>query len=71
VQSPPTANSQTSRQIALDQFRKDLKQASKGPEIMAISYSRKVLGQTGTGHFSPVGAYSEKDDKLLILDVAR
>lgn len=31
---------------------------------MAISYSRKTLGQTGDGHFSPVGAYSEKDDMV-------
>ncbi|GAA5958325.1 hypothetical protein JCM3765_004792 [Sporobolomyces pararoseus] len=73
VQSPSVVGSPTteSRHSALEQFRNDLKKASKGPEIMAISYSRKVLGQTGTGHFSPVGAYSEKDDKLLILDVAR
>ena len=73
VQSPsiPGSPNTQSRQSALKQFRDDLKKASKGPEIMAISYSRKVLGQTGTGHFSPVGAYSEKDDKLLILDVAR
>lgn len=70
--SPPTNSlSKTSREASLDQFRADLKKASRGKGTMAISYSRKALGQTGSGHFSPIGAYSEKDDKVLILDVAR
>ncbi|GAA5828275.1 hypothetical protein JCM5353_003983 [Sporobolomyces roseus] len=62
---------ETDRKTALEEFRRDLKKATRAEEIMAISYSRKVLGQTGTGHFSPVGAYSPSDDKLLVLDVAR
>lgn len=32
---------------------------------------RKSLGQTGDGHFSPVGGFNEAEDKVLILDVAR
>ena len=36
-----------------------------------MSYTRKVLGQTGTGHFSPIGAYDEASDKVLLLDTAR
>lgn len=36
-----------------------------------MSYDRSVLQQTGSGHFSPVGAYDPVSDKLLILDVAR
>ena len=75
VQSPPNPASgpmsRESRDAALAQFRRDLSRASRGDGVMALSYSRKVLGQTGTGHFSPVGAYSEQDDKVLILDVAR
>nr|AIS24729.1 phytochelatin synthase [Sporobolomyces primogenomicus] len=63
--------SRSSRQAGLEQFRHDLKKASRGQGTMAISYSRQALGQTGTGHFSPVGAYSERDDQVLILDVAR
>jgi len=69
VVSPPLV--ETDRKTALEEFRRDLKKATRAEEIMAISYSRKVLGQTGTGHFSPVGAYSPSDDKLLVLDVAR
>ncbi|GAA5865539.1 hypothetical protein JCM1840_001436 [Sporobolomyces johnsonii] len=59
------------REEAIARFRDDLKKASRGETVMAVSYSRKALGQTGSGHFSPVGAYCEEDDKVLILDVAR
>lgn len=39
---------------------------------MAVSYSRRSLGQTGSGHFSPVGGYSSANGGMvLILDVAR
>ncbi|GMI00763.1 hypothetical protein TrST_g5019 [Triparma strigata] len=40
-------------------------------KYLAVSYSRKHLSQTGDGHFSPVGAYDSKTDKILILDTAR
>mmetsp|Transcript_29248 Transcript_29248/g.67339 ORF Transcript_29248/g.67339 Transcript_29248/m.67339 type:complete len:522 (-) Transcript_29248:188-1753(-) len=40
-------------------------------ECVVISYSRESLGQTGTGHFSPIGGYHEGSDSVLILDVAR
>ena len=39
--------------------------------IIIASYSRKVLNQTGTGHFSPLGGYHEGSDMVLIMDVAR
>lgn len=39
--------------------------------LLAISYSRQSLGQTGSGHFSPVAAYDEATDSVLILDTAR
>lgn len=39
--------------------------------FLVVSYTRKVLGQTGTGHFSPIGAYDEASDNVLILDTAR
>ena len=44
---------------------------SKEREVLVVSYSREVLGQTGAGHFSPVGGYHPSKDALLILDVAR
>jgi glutathione gamma-glutamylcysteinyltransferase len=38
---------------------------------LIASYSRGVLGQTGAGHFSPVGGYHARSDAVLVLDVAR
>jgi len=38
---------------------------------MIVSYDRRTLGQTGDGHFSPVGGYHAASDHALILDVAR
>jgi len=40
-------------------------------ECLVVSYSRKVLQQTGDGHFSPLAAYDEESDSVLILDTAR
>lgn len=39
--------------------------------FIIASYSRKGLGQTGDGHFSPIGGYHAERDLVLILDVAR
>jgi len=47
---------------------------SDGPKILeclVVSYSRKVLNQTGDGHFSPLAAYDKLSDSVLILDTAR
>ena len=40
-------------------------------QVMIVSYSRKALGQTGDGHYSPIGGYHAESDQVLILDVAR
>eukprot|EP00586_Coscinodiscus_wailesii_P020808 CAMPEP_0172517008 /NCGR_PEP_ID=MMETSP1066-20121228/281044_1 /TAXON_ID=671091 /ORGANISM="Coscinodiscus wailesii, Strain CCMP2513" /LENGTH=160 /DNA_ID=CAMNT_0013298753 /DNA_START=258 /DNA_END=737 /DNA_ORIENTATION=- len=39
--------------------------------LLISSYARSALGQTGCGHFSPIAAYHEQSDQVLILDVAR
>jgi len=39
--------------------------------VVVVSYSRKQLGQTGDGHYSPIGGYHRASDQVLILDVAR
>jgi glutathione gamma-glutamylcysteinyltransferase len=39
--------------------------------ILVACYSRRILGQTGSGHFSPIAAYDEVSDRVLILDTAR
>jgi glutathione gamma-glutamylcysteinyltransferase len=44
--------------------------APSGKHVVA-AYSRAALGQTGTGHYSPVGGYHRGRDMALLLDVAR
>ncbi|MDD9943793.1 MAG: phytochelatin synthase family protein, partial [Myxococcales bacterium] len=54
-------------------FRTDLLssvRAPRGPFLVA-NYSRSVLGQTGSGHFSPLAAVHAERDMVLVLDVAR
>ncbi len=38
---------------------------------IVASTSRKVLGQTGDVHFSPIASLNLKEDRLLLLDAAR
>lgn len=40
-------------------------------EIMAISFSRQTLGQTGDGHFSPIAALDLETNSVLMFDTAR
>jgi glutathione gamma-glutamylcysteinyltransferase len=42
-----------------------------GGRVVIASYDRAVLGQTGQGHFSPIGGYHAPRDLALVLDVAR
>lgn len=58
--------------VSLAAFREHvcrLTQTNK--ELLAMCYSRKLLGQTGDGHWSPIGAFDAKSDMVLILDQAR
>lgn len=71
VVSPLLDCSPGEREAGLERFREELRKVSKGKGAMALSYSRKTLGQTGDGHFSPIGAICEEKDMVLILDVAR
>jgi len=45
--------------------------SSANNQFLAVSYTRKVVGQTGDGHFSPIAAYDEASDNVLVLDTAR
>jgi len=61
------------------EFRRVVKRTCTAPSatttqptsFLVVSYTRKVIGQTGSGHFSPIGAYDEASDHVLILDTAR
>jgi glutathione gamma-glutamylcysteinyltransferase len=39
--------------------------------VLIVNYSRFPLGQTGDGHFSPIGGYHAPSDQVLVLDTAR
>lgn len=70
---------------SLDDFRKAVKDACIETEhdddsvneevivdkVLIASYSRRTLGQTGSGHFSPIAAYDQESDSVLIMDTAR
>ena len=36
-----------------------------------LNFSRPILGQTGSGHFSPIAAWHPASDMALVLDTAR
>ena len=40
-----------------------------GDDFVLVNYARRALGQEGGGHISPLGAYDERSDSFLIMDV--
>jgi len=54
-------------------FREAARSISQSSErqCLVVCYSREFLGQSGAGHFSPVGGYHEGSDSVLVMDVAR
>lgn len=58
--------------MTLDQFRAALKENMRsGDRMMLLNFDRKELNERGNGHWSPVAAFHEASDSILILDVAR
>jgi glutathione gamma-glutamylcysteinyltransferase len=55
----------------LANWRSALATAARGDAVILAAYDRSALGQTGSGHFSPIGGYHATRDMALILDVAR
>ncbi|KAI9593168.1 phytochelatin synthase [Syncephalis fuscata] len=62
-------------EFTFDNFVADLRRVTSrmdNGEHMVVSYARATLGQTGDGHFSPIGAfYPGRPHYALVLDVAR
>lgn len=54
-------------------FREALRRSVERPAgpFLVAGYDRAALGQTGAGHYSPLGAWHEASDRVLVLDVAR
>ena len=58
--------------FTLDAFRKTVKEVCQtGDFALVLSFRRKIIGQSGGGHFAPVGGYCPKGDLVLMLDPAR
>ncbi len=73
LQSHP-ANAKVVHALAttLADFRREAAQNLKTPgDYIVINYYRSAIGMEVSGHFSPLGAYSESADKFLVMDVAR
>lgn len=60
-------------ETGVEQFRADVLKSStqEGSPLLVVNYSRRGLGQTGDGHFSPIGGYHADSDSVLLLDTAR
>jgi hypothetical protein len=58
--------------LKLEEFRKIIRDTTgtKG-RFALVNFDRKVVGEVGGGHWSPIAAYHPKTDSVLVLDVAR
>lgn len=60
------------KQCTLNFFRSWVKSCTSLTDcLMTVNFHRKTVGQTGTGHYSPLAGYNSKRDMVLILDVAK
>jgi hypothetical protein len=58
--------------VSLGQFRQLLVQNLQTPQdFIVINYLRRAIGQESGGHISPIAAYHEATDQVLVLDVSR
>lgn len=58
--------------LSLDQLRTLIKTTLLDQHSRVIAdFDRRVLGQEGSGHYSPVVAYDSTSDSILIADVAK
>lgn len=65
------ANHYYGQQLSLRHFRAIVKTSlSQINHYLIVQYSRPALHQQGSGHISPIAAYDQKTDRVLIEDVA-
>lgn len=54
-----------------EKMREMLKEALQDPnKVVLVNFYRPALGLSGAGHYSPVAAYDQKADAVLVMDVA-
>jgi len=68
-----SATTRYADEASCEDLRADIEKISRSEygKVMVLSYNRGDLGQTGSGHFSPLGGYLAKEQLVLVLDVAR
>lgn len=56
---------------SIDEFRDAVRAnlANEG-DFLLVNYQRSEVGQAPMGHISPIAAYDEQSDRVLVLDVA-
>ncbi len=66
------ADFQYASDLTTDELRDIVKDTLQDTDKrLVINYTRQAIDQEGGGHISPVAAYDEDNDKVLILDVAK
>ena len=58
-------------ELSVDAFRSLIKDTIFHQKFMIVNFLRTGLMQQGGGHHSPISAYDEETDRVLLLDVAR
>ena len=67
-----TATAHRADQTSEAQFRENAaRYLSHTRHYVIANFLRGLVGEEGHGHFSPLGAYDEESDSLLVMDVAR
>jgi hypothetical protein len=69
---PLSVRLQYASERSLEHFIEDAVRVLKTHDtFLVVNYNRKLVGQDGGGHISPVAAYHEPTRRFLVLDVAR
>ena len=55
----------------IDAFRREVTRNLATPgDVLLVNYDRRMLGQLGGGHISPIAAWDADTDRVLVLDTA-
>lgn len=69
---PVTVQKYHASDLTLDQFRELIRTTvSRSDRFALLNFKRSLIGEIGGGHWSPLAAYDDASDTVLLLDVAR
>lgn len=72
AQHPVAVDKVPADTLDVDQLRALLQRHLGAPQrVVLLNFNRRLIGQGGGGHWSPLAAYHEASDSALLLDVAR